>query len=118
MNSCIVCKRSDLKFFKNCGNKVYWECKICDAKILDPKHHLSSNNEKKHYLKHNNSITDINYKNFLLNLIEPLKGKISTSDLGLDYGCGFAPALAHILKYYGFKVELYDPFFFLMRMFF
>ena len=30
----------------------------------------------------------------------------------LDYGCGFAPALAYIFKSYGFKVELYDPFFF------
>ena len=40
------------------------------------------------------------------------KDKISTSDIGLDYGCGFAPALANILKSRGFKVELYDPFFF------
>ena len=63
-------------------------------------------------MKHNNSINDTNYKNFLLKLIEPLKDKISTNDIGLDYGCGFAPVLAHILKNYGFKVELYDPFFF------
>ena len=112
MNSCVVCKNSELKFFINCGNLVYWECTICDAKILDPKHRLLNNHEKKHYLKHNNSITDINYKNFLLKLFEPMKDKISTSDMGLDYGCGFSPALAHILKTYGFKVELYDPFFF------
>ena len=41
-----------------------------------------------------------------------MKDKNSISDLGLDYGCGFAPALANIFKSYGFKVELYDPFFF------
>ena len=41
-----------------------------------------------------------------------MKDKISTNDIGLDYGCGFAPALADILKSRGFKVELYDPFFF------
>ena len=58
------------------------------------------------------SITDPYYKNFLLKLFEPFKVKITTSDLGLDYGCGFAPALANIFKSYGFKVELYDPFFF------
>ena len=29
-----------------------------------------------------------------------------------DYGCGYAPALADILKKDGFNVELYDPFFF------
>ena len=32
--------------------------------------------------------------------------------MGLDYGCGYAPALADILKKDGFNVELYDPFFF------
>ena len=112
MNVCVVCKSLELKFFINCGDLVYWECTTCDAKILDPQNRLLSNNEKKHYLKHNNSINDINYNNFLLKLINPLKNKISTFDLGLDYGCGFAPALANILKNCGFKVELYDPFFF------
>ena len=30
----------------------------------------------------------------------------------MDYGCGYAPALANILKKDGFNIELYDPFFF------
>ena len=112
MNTCIVCKSSDLNLFLKCRKLVYWECKTREAKFLDPKNYVSSSYEKKHYLKHNNSVTDTNYKNFLLKLIEPIKNEISTSDIGLDYGCGFAPVLAHILKSYGFKVELYDPFFF------
>ena len=112
MNICTVCKSSDLNLFLKCEKLEYWECKTCGVKILDPKYYISYNFEKKHYLKHNNSITDTNYKNFLLKLIKPIKDKISTSDLGLDYGCGFAPALAYTLKNYGFKVELYDPFFF------
>ena len=87
-------------------------------KLLDPQHYVSNSYEKKHYLKHNNSINDVNYENFLLKLIEPIKDKISTNDIGLDYGCGFAPALANILKSDGFKVELYDPFFFQIRMFY
>ena len=112
MNTCTVCKSSNIDFFLKSGKLLYWGCNVCGSKILDPKNYVSHSDEKKHYLKHNNSITDLNYKNFLLKLIEPVKDKISTSDIGLDYGCGFAPALANIFKSYGFKVELYDPFFF------
>ena len=111
MNICKVCKSPNLDLLK-CGKLNYWNCITCEAKILDPRHYISYNQEKKHYLKHNNSINNLNYNNFLLKLIIPLKDKISTNDLGLDYGCGFAPALANILKKNGFKVELYDPFFF------
>ena len=112
MNTCKVCKNSNLKIFLKLGKLIYWECNVCGSKFLDPKNYISNSDEKKHYLKHDNSITDQNYKNFLLKLFEPFKDKISTSDIGLDYGCGFAPALANIFKSYGFKVELYDPFFF------
>ena len=112
MNTCKVCKSSDLNLFLNCKKLVYWECKTCEAKFLDPKNYVSSSYEKKHYLKHNNLITDTNHKNFLLKLIKPIKDKISSCDIGLDYGCGYAPVLAHILKSYGFKLDLYDPFFF------
>ena len=112
MNACKVCKSTNIKFFFKSGKSVYWGCKVCGSKFLDPKSYRSNSYEKKHYLKHNNSINDPNYKNFLLKLFKPLKDKISTSDVGLDYGCGYAPALANIFKNYGFKVELYDPFFF------
>ena len=110
MNVCKVCKSHNFNFFLQLGELLYWECNTCGAKFLDPKNYVSNSYEKKHYLKHNNLINDINYKNFLLKLIKPLKNKISTNDIGLDYGCGFAPALASIFKSYGYKVELYDPF--------
>ncbi len=112
MNTCKVCKSYNLKLFLQLGKLLYWECKTCGGKFLDPQNYVSNSYEKKHYLKHNNSISDINFKNFLLKLIEPVKEKILTSDIGLDYGCGYVPVLANILKSYGFKVELYDPFFF------
>ena len=98
MNTCTVCKSSNINFFLKSGKLIYWGCNFCGSKFLDPKNYISKSYEKKHYLKHNNSITDINYKSFLLKLIEPVKDKISTNDIGLDYGCGFAPALANIFK--------------------
>mgnify|MGYP001213058486 FL=1 len=112
MKICTVCKNNKIEFFLNVKGLDYWQCSLCKATLLDPIQFISSNKEKKHYLKHNNEINDTRYRIFLSNLIEPLKDKISIDDMGLDYGCGYAPALADILKKDGFNVELYDPFFF------
>ena len=112
MKICTVCKNNKIEFFFNIENLDYWQCKLCKATMLNPIHFISSNKEKKHYLKHNNEIDDTRYRDFLTNLIEPLKDKICVNDIGLDYGCGYAPALADILKKDGFNIELYDPFFF------
>ena len=112
MKICTVCKNNKIEFFLNVEGLDYWQCTLCKATMLDPIKFISSNKEKKHYLKHNNEINDTRYRIFLSNLIEPLKDKISIDDMGLDYGCGYAPALADILKKDGFNVELYDPFFF------
>ena len=112
MKICTVCKNNKIDFFLNVEGLDYWQCSLCKATMLDPIKFISSNKEKKHYLKHNNEINDTRYRMFLSNLIEPLKDKISIDDMGLDYGCGYAPALADILKKDGFNVELYDPFFF------
>ena len=112
MKTCTVCKNNKIEFFLNVEGLDYWQCALCKATMLDSIKFISSNKEKKHYLKHNNEINDTRYRIFLSNLIEPLKDKISIDDMGLDYGCGYAPALADILKKDGFNVELYDPFFF------
>ena len=112
MKQCTVCKNNKIEFFLNVKGLDYWQCSLCKATLLDPIQFISSNKEKNHYLKHNNEINDTRYRTFLSNLIEPLKDKISIYDIGLDYGCGYAPALADILKKDGFNVELYDPFFF------
>ena len=112
MVECIVCKSNLIKLFEIIKDKTYWKCNFCHAKFLDKKDYVDIETEKKHYLKHNNVIKDKGYRRFLSRLITPLKKYISKKDLGLDYGCGYCPALADILKEFGYKMELYDPFFF------
>ena len=112
MDNCIVCKSKCLDIFLKVDNLTYWKCGFCEAKFLDKKNYISYNEEKKHYLKHNNSRSDQHYRDFLQCLINPLKDKISNNDFGLDYGCGYAPALADIFKKDGFNIDVYDPFFF------
>ena len=110
--NCIVCNGNEVSFFLKIKEKKYWKCSICSSKFLDKKHYLDPSSEKKRYLEHNNNIDDMAYRNFLTKLLEPLENKISKNDQGLEFGCGYGPALADMLSSKGYKIELYDPFFF------
>ena len=118
MIQCIVCKSKTIDLFDIINDKTYWRCQRCCAKFLDKKDYVDLETEKKHYLKHNNFIKDEGYRKFLSILTTPLKKKISINDFGLDYGCGYGPALVDMLKGDGYKIECYDPFFFLIKIFF
>ena len=88
-------------------------CIVCKSdKFLDKKHYVDMETERNHYLKHDNDVNDIGYRKFLSRLTNPLKKYISIYDLGLDYGCGYAPALVDMLIGDGYKIEPYDIFFF------
>ncbi len=110
--NCIVCKSNLVVFFKLIDDIKYWKCNFCLAKFIDKYNYPSKIFEKKHYLKHENSMEDNGYLSFLLKLYNPIIKKIFNNDKGLDYGCGYMPTLASIFKKKGFDVDLYDPFFF------
>ena len=109
---CNICRSDAASSFKTTDNKTYWSCNVCGCKYLDKLHFIDSVEEEQRYLEHNNDIKDNEYRAFLSRLSEPLKEKISPGSNGLDFGCGTGPALADMLTQDGFKVELYDPFFF------
>ena len=108
---CIVCHSGATQVLGVYDNKTYWKCIYCGAKFLDKIHYLCAQDEKCHYLKHDNRIEDPAYCQFLSKLSEPLKQKLKPRDKGLDFGCGPGPALADMLQNAGFSVDLYDPFF-------
>ena len=110
--NCIVCKSNLIDVFKIIEEKKYWNCLSCSAKFLDKLHYLDPFSEKNRYLEHNNSIKDESYRNFLSKLSIPLENKLKKDDIGLEFGCGHGPALADMLFAKGYKVDLYDPFFF------
>ena len=97
--------------FKNIKPKRYWKCGYCEAIFLDKEFYLSSNDEYKHYLTHNNDVNDPRYKQFLSNLMLPLIDRIKLNSIGLDYGCGPGPALSLMLREKGYQMFNYDPFF-------
>ena len=108
---CIVCKNQKAVDFKNIKQKRYWKCSYCEAIFLDKEFYLSSNDEYKHYLTHNNDVNDPRYKKFLSNLMLPLIERIKLNSIGLDYGCGPGPALSLMLREKGYEMFNYDPFF-------
>jgi len=110
--NCIVCKSDLVSVYKIIDSKKYWDCKFCSAVFLDKDHRLEPALERERYLLHENRIDDKAYRDFLLKLANPLKEKLSKKSEGLDYGCGEGPALADIFTSLGFKMNLYDPFFF------
>lgn len=111
MNECRVCRSSDVRPFRVCGNGRYWRCHICQATLLDPRHFPDRDTEHSHYLKHDNRIDDPGYRAFLERLAGPLRQRLSAGSRGLDYGCGPGPTLAAMLRESGFVVDVFDPFF-------
>ncbi len=93
------------------GARAYWRCGGCEARFLDPAHHLSPTAEGIHYLTHRNDPADPRYRHFLSRLTGPLLDRLAPGSSGLDYGCGPGPALAAMLREAGHRVALYDPFF-------
>jgi hypothetical protein len=110
--NCIVCNNQSAKSFQTSDTKTYWKCGNCLAKFLDPSLYIEAGIEKERYLEHDNRIDDEAYRSFLSRLANPLQKKLSVDDTGLDFGCGHGPALADMLQAEGFKIDLYDPFFF------
>ena len=109
---CNICRSNAASSFNTLDSKTYWSCNVCGCKYLDKLYFIDPVEEEQRYLEHNNSIKDNEYRVFLSRLSDPLKEKISLGSNGVDFGCGTGPALADMLTQDGFKVELYDPFFF------
>jgi SAM-dependent methyltransferase len=72
----------------------------------------SASLEKAHYLKHNNSINNEGYVQFLNKAILPALPFLHMGMQGLDYGCGPGPVLSELLRNRGYEMDNYDPYFF------
>ncbi len=112
VSTCSVCRTESLQPFLSVDGKDYWRCTTCEARLLDPRHHLSREDEYAQYLDHQNDPEDRRYRRFLAKLAGPLLQRLDKASRGLDYGCGPGPALAAMLRESGHDMALYDPFFY------
>ncbi len=90
----------------------YFSCPNCGYIFLSPDQHLDPLAEKKVYDFHENDPRDLAYRNFLNQLVQPLKEYLRPKEefsKGLDFGCGSGPTLHLLLEEEGLKMDIYDP---------
>ena len=109
---CSVCGSNEIRPFMLVGDKYYWTCNVCRARILSCEHWLSKEEEFKYYQTHENISSDPAYQKFAAQLALPILEKLVPNSSGLDFGCGPDSALSAILRQHGHNMTLYDPFFF------
>ncbi|MGB1842754.1 MAG: class I SAM-dependent methyltransferase [Thalassobaculaceae bacterium] len=109
---CSVCGSNEIRPFMLVGDKYYWTCNVCKARILSCKHWLSKKEEFKYYQTHENISSDPAYQRFAAQLALPILDKLIPNSSGLDFGCGPDSALSAILRQHGHNMTVYDPFFF------
>jgi cyclopropane fatty-acyl-phospholipid synthase-like methyltransferase len=112
-SECVLCASDAVLFFTDKkSNKKYFHCKQCDIRFLDPQMHLQMDAEFDRYRAHENSIAHEGYRKFVAPLYELIKSKLLPKSSALDFGCGNASTLAHLLQQDGHAISLYDPFFY------
>lgn len=68
--------------------------------------------EKNRYNKHQNTIGDTGYLEFVKPMTEYILKNFNTENSGLDFGCGPSSAISHLLTKEKYTVKQYDPFYF------
>jgi SAM-dependent methyltransferase len=108
---CPLCAGAEISFYFQDRRRPYHSCSTCGLVFVLPDWHLSRDEERTQYTLHKNYIDDPGYRTFLSRMMHPLIERLTPGTVGLDFGCGTGPALAHMLREAGFTVALYDSFF-------
>lgn len=110
--NCSLCSNSQLSLFYDSSLHRFFSCDGCAALIRDPATYLDKKQELERYLTHNNDVEDTGYQNFVQPVVnQVLEHFMADRHLGLDYGAGPGPVITKLLNDKGYKLNLYDPFF-------
>ncbi len=109
--TCPLCLNHQTLHFHTDKQRDYLQCQVCDLVFVPKQQLLSPEQEKSQYDLHQNSPADIGYRQFLSRLVEPLKGRLSATAQGLDFGCGPGPTISIMMSEAGFSMDNYDPFY-------
>lgn len=109
---CPLClNKSDHRTLKGADKRKYHLCDNCKLIFADKTHYISTEDEKKYYSTHENSIGNEGYVKFLNRIVEPVSTYLNESMHGLDYGCGPGPVVSKLLAIKGIECDDHDPFF-------
>lgn len=108
---CPLCAAADTRSYHLEERGEYLHCNRCALVFLHPSRRPTPLTEVLRYLEHENHVRDRDYAQFLRRLADPVRARLSPGAVGLDFGCGPAPALAEILTASGCPTAAYDPLF-------
>ncbi len=106
---CPLCLHSGDTLYHVDRRREYHQCAQCHFVFVPPQWHLSAEEEKAEYDKHENTVDDPGYRRFLSRLSGPLLAHMSPASQCLEFGCGPGPALAAVLREHGHQVVCFDP---------
>lgn len=109
---CPLCGGVEHREFGRDARRHYLRCERCALVWVPPEYYLDRAQERSEYDKHENQPDDPGYRKFLNRLCQPLLAVLQPASQGLDFGCGPGPALAHMLRDAGHRVDLYDSFYY------
>ncbi len=112
MSQCPLCKELNPRHYHTDKKRDYFQCIRCKLVFVPAAQRLDSESEKAIYDQHQNSPFDEGYRRFLSRFADPLIERLTPGCCGLDFGCGPGPALSVMLQESGFKMSLYDIYYY------
>lgn len=113
MENCHLCGGKDREPLEVVEDiRSYYLCHTCGLISVASHHFLEQDEEKKRYLKHQNSLDHQGYLDFLNRIISPALNFLNAEMTLLDFGCGPSPVLSSLLKEKKLDCKFYDPFFY------
>ena len=110
--SCPLCACESVAFYFEDRVRKYWQCQRCQMVYVPTCYHLSREQEKAEYDKHQNCSDDLGYRSFLSRLVTPLQRYLPVDAAGLDFGCGPGPTVSIMMAEQGWAMDLYDIFYY------
>lgn len=111
MQTCPLCKASQIDNFYEDKKRQYLQCNTCYLVFVPSDYHLDSKAEKAEYDLHQNSPDDLGYRKFLGRIFEPINDQLQPNSDGLDFGCGPGPTLSVMFEEAGHNMTIYDKFY-------
>ncbi len=108
--TCSLCTGKSRLFFQG-FNRSFYICNVCQLVFVPPWEHLTTAQEKKRYLLHNNDPRDKGYQNFLKPVCQQVMLHHKLPASGMDFGSGTGSPLPMMLQSQGFNVKVFDPLF-------
>ena len=108
---CPLCMNPKNQHYHCDSRRDYYQCSNCQLVFVPPEQHLSAEQEKREYDRHQNDAGDLGYRRFLNRLLTPLEACLTPGAKGLDFGAGPGPTLSVMFEERGYPMEIYDPFY-------